>query len=384
VGRQSKIIKYCTFGSLVALLIVLATATAIEKRMGSEFAHKQIYGAGWFVGLWVILTVGAIAYILQKKTLTIRRSPFAFLLHCSLIIILLGAFVTYLTGIRGSVHIRQGEIANFYISEENAVKQSLPFNVKLLLFDIEYHPDTNEPADYISFLKVDEEVCRVSMNRIFKRQGYRLYQMDYDPDEMGTILLVSRDPYGIAVTYSGYVLLAISMLGLLLVRIGWKGTLYAFIPVAGLWYYISQLNPMTPVLRSPLLAAHVSVIMVSYLLLLTITVFSIIGLSSKKSREKFYRLNRKLLYPALFLLAAGIFIGAFWANISWGRYWGWDAKETWALITLLVYALPLHKTTLPFFRDHRKFHIYCIIAFFSILMTFFGVSYILGGIHSYV
>jgi ABC-type transport system involved in cytochrome c biogenesis permease subunit len=382
--RYGKIIKYCAFGSLIALLTVLATATVVEKLMGSEFVHKQIYGAGWFVALWAILAISAIVYIIRKKPFTVRRSPFTLLLHFSLIIILLGALITYLTGTRGYAHIRQGEIANFYISEENAVKQSLPFNVKLLLFDIEYHPNTNEPADYISFLKIDEEVCRVSMNKIFKRQGYRLYQMDYDADEMGTILLVSYDPYGVAVTYSGYVLLAISMLGLLLVRIGWKGMLYTFVPVAGLWYYISQLNPMTPVLRSPLLAAHVSVIMVSYLLLLTITVLSIIGLSSKKSREKLYRLNKKILYPALFLLAAGIFIGAFWANISWGRYWGWDAKETWALITLLVYAFPFHKTGLPFFRNRRKFHIYCIIAFFSILMTFFGVSYILGGIHSYV
>ncbi|MDR0863527.1 MAG: cytochrome c biogenesis protein CcsA, partial [Candidatus Symbiothrix sp.] len=62
----------------------------------------------------------------------------------------------------------------------------------------------------------------------------------------------------------------------------------------------------------------------------------------------------------------------------------WDAKETWALITLFIYALPLHKGSFPFFRNPQKFHIYCIIAFFSILMTFFGVSYFLGGMHSYV
>lgn len=380
-AESGKMIKSCAFGTLIVLIAILAAATVVEKFMGSEFAHKQIYKAGWFVALWIVSGVSVLLTLFRASHTT---PPFTRLLHYSLVIILLGAFVTYLTGSRGYVHVRQGEIANFYTSEEDAVKQPLPFNVKLLLFDIEYHPNTNEPADYISFLKIDDEVCRVSMNRIFKRQGYRLYQMDYDSDEMGTTLLVSRDPFGIAITYSGYVLLAVSMLGLLFVRIGWKGMLYTFLPVAGLWYYISQMNPMTPVLRSPLLAAHVSVIMVSYLLLLVIAVFSIIGLSSGKSCEKYYRLNRKLLYPALFLLAAGIFIGAFWANISWGRYWGWDAKETWALITLLVYALPLHRITLPFFRNRRKFHLYCTVAFFSILMTFFGVSYILGGIHSYV
>jgi cytochrome c biogenesis factor len=380
-GKRRKGIKQIAFGSLIVLLILLAAATIIEKLWGTEFVHEQIYKAGWFVALWAVLAVSALFTLYRAPS---AKHLFTLLLHCSLVIILLGAFVTYLTGDRGYVHIRQGEIANFYISEENAVKQSLPFNVKLLLFDIEYHPDTDDPADYISFLKVDDEVCRVSMNKIFKRQAYRLYQMDYDADEMGTTLLVSHDPYGIAVTYSGYVLLAISMLSLLFVRIRWKGMIYTFIPVAGLWYYISQLNPMTPVLRSPLLAAHVSIILVSYLLLLIIAVLSITGLSSKKLLEKFYHLNSKLLYPALFLLAAGIFIGAVWANLSWGRYWGWDAKETWALITLLVYSLPLHKDSLPFFRNRQKFHTYCFVAFFSILMTFFGVSYFLGGIHSYI
>jgi cytochrome c biogenesis factor len=380
-GERQKKIKYIAFGSLIALLIILATATVVEKLWGSEFVHAQIYKAGWFVALWSVLGVSAL-FTLCRAPCTMH--PFTLLLHCSLVIILLGAFITYLMGDRGYVHIRQGEIANFYISEENAVKHSLPFNVKLLLFDIEYHPGTDEPADYISFLKVDEEVCRVSMNKIFKQQAYRLYQMDYDADEMGTTLLVSHDPYGIAVTYAGYILLAISMLGLLFIRIGWRGMIYTFIPVAGLWYYISQLNPMTPILRSPLLAAHVSIILISYLFLLIITVLSIIGLSSKKLSEKFYLRNRKLLYPALFLLTAGIFIGAVWANISWGRYWGWDAKETWALITLLVYVMPLHKESLPFFRNQRKFHIYCVIAFLSILMTFLGVSYFLGGIHSYI
>ncbi|KAA6325547.1 Cytochrome c biogenesis protein CcsA, partial [termite gut metagenome] len=139
-----------------------------------------------------------------------------------------------------------------------------------------------------------------------------------------------------------------------------------------------------PVLRSPMLAAHVSVIMVSYGLLIFVAVTAAIALCSHRLRERFYRLNSKLLYPALFLLAAGIFIGAVWANISWGRYWGWDAKETWALITMLVYALPLHKGSLALFRNPVGFHRYCLIACLTVTMTFLGVTYLLGGMHSYV
>lgn len=381
LNKDSKILKYSILTSLAIILIILATATIIEKFLGSEAVHEEIYGTWWFVAIWAVLTITSLIYIIKEG---LYRQKKIFIFHSSLILILLGAFITYLTGDRGYLHIRQGEIANFYTSEENAEKQSLPFSVKLILFDIEYHPGMDEPADYISFLKVDEEVVKVSMNKIYKKAGYRLYQMDYDPDEMGTVLVVSHDPYGIAITYIGYILLGISMMWILFSRIGWKKVLYITIPLIGVWYYISQWNPMTPVLRSPMLAAHVSVIMVSYLLLLFIVILSVVALCSSKNSKKLYSFNSFLLYPALFLLIAGIFIGAVWANISWGRYWGWDAKETWALITMLVYAFPFHKKSIKRFRDPKFFHWFCILAFLSILMTFFGVSYFLGGIHSYI
>ncbi len=104
-----------------------------------------------------------------------------------------------------------------------------------------------------------------------------------------------------------------------------------------------QVTHLMPVLQSPLLSIHVMVIMISYSLLAFMALDSvaamIIGLKTAAS-ERLATVSRVMLYPAVFLLAAGIFIGAVWANQSWGRYWGWDPKETWALITMLVYALP--------------------------------------------
>ena len=99
--------------------------------------------------------------------------------------------------------------------------------------------------------------------------------------------------------------------------------------------------------------------------------------------ERLQVISRIILYPAVFLLAIGIFIGAVWANVSWGRYWGWDPKEVWALITMLVYALALHPASLPWFRRPVFFHVFSIIAFFSVLITYFGVNFLLGGMHSY-
>ncbi|MDR1021897.1 MAG: cytochrome c biogenesis protein CcsA [Prevotellaceae bacterium] len=376
-----KYVKRSTFGALLAVMLTLAAATGVEKIYGNDFVHEHVYGAWWFAALWGVLAVSALAYIFR---VALYRSKPAFALHCAWAIILLGALLTFTTSERGYMHIRQGETVRAYTSDKDTAERPLPFEVKLVLFDIEYHPGTRDPADYISFLKVDGEMCRVSMNKICTRHHYRLYQMDYDPDEMGAVLAVNHDPWGIGVTYAGYLLLALSMGWLLWRRIGWKGLLWTAAPVAALWFYISQLNPMTPVLRSPMLAAHVSVIMASYVLLVFITVTSAVGLCSRKRSERLYRWNTVLLYPSVFLLAAGIFIGAVWANISWGRYWGWDAKETWALITLLVYAIPFHRQSLALLRTPSKFHWYCLLAFAAVAMTFFGVTYLLGGMHSYV
>ena len=82
-------------------------------------------------------------------------------------------------------------------------------------------------------------------------------------------------------------------------------------------------------------------------------------------------------------LCIGIFIGAVWANISWGNYWSWAPKETWALITIMIYAVPLHDTALLGPHDHRRYHIYVLAAFLTVIMTYFGVNYFMVGMHSY-
>ncbi len=146
-----------------------------------------------------------------------------------------------------------------------------------------------------------------------------------------------------------------------------------------------QITHLMPVLQSPLLSLHVCIIMISYSLVAFTFLTGIAALLSR--REAFMQqladVSRMLLYPALFCMAAGIFIGAIWANVSWGRYWGWDPKEVWALITLLVYAFALHTETLPIFRRVRFFHLFMVLAFLTVLMTYFGVNFVLGGMHSY-
>ena len=92
-------------------------------------------------------------------------------------------------------------------------------------------------------------------------------------------------------------------------------------------------------------------------------------------------LDRTLLYPALYLLGLGIVTGAVWANVSWGRYWAWDPKETWALVTFVIYAVPMHRTLKTLNRP-VAFHFYMLFAFLAVLMTYFGVN-ALSSLHAY-
>ncbi len=154
-----------------------------------------------------------------------------------------------------------------------------------------------------------------------------------------------------------------------------------------------QITHRMPVLNSPLLSLHVSVMMMAYALLSLTFVCGITGLvvrllqkdpfRMRTQMESLQLLSRLFLYPAVAALGIGIFVGAVWANVSWGRYWSWDPKETWALITFMVYAVPLHPSVIRKLDSPLAYHGFMVFAFLSLLMTYFGVNYLLGGMHSY-
>ena len=161
--------------------------------------------------------------------------------------------------------------------------------------------------------------------------------------------------------------------------------------------HISQMNPqishIMPVLSSPLLSIHVSIIMMSFALLSFTFICGLAAIAihlTKQGRndnngriKALQVLSQLFLYPAIAALGIGIFIGAVWANISWGTYWGWDPKEVWALITFMVYAIALHPRIIPALKRPITYHIFMTAAFLTIIMTYFGVNYLLGGMHSY-
>ena len=688
----------------LVVVVVLAAATIVEKYHGTSYVADNIYGAWWFSALWAMLVAVAAFYFIKRKV----RRPSVVALHLSFVIILAGALLTHLTSVRGMVHLRQGEPTTRYITKDMRVHQ-LPFAVTLERFEIKYYEGTQAPADYLSYVTLDNLPATISMNHIATHRGCRFIQSSYDEDLQGSILAMNSDPWGIPVTYAGYALLFVSLVWILMDPRGsfrqllrrasavavlcvfgvvvqaaspaprvlpaetaeqfgrlfivyndrvcpvqtfaldftkklygsrhygrytaeqvltgfifyyddWvneplkqdkkpmkmqekqmlitqlhQGTLLKLFPYEAdgqiTWYaptgtlpatmdaehqkyirdvftrlngevqaarfgvadqYISrmhlyqrtfgrgslpsalriraeriynkvpfatilfmacltlgfvlffigiirpkalsepsrshshfpfrslfrsalflalcalticlvlrcivtgtvpmsngyetmlvlawcimllallmsrrfplmltfgfllsgflllvshisqmdpQMTPLMPVLNSPLLTIHVSVIMMAYALLSLTFVSSLTALLVRSKVEEMTLLSQLMLYPALTFLGFGIFIGAIWANLSWGTYWSWDPKETWALITFMIYAAPAHTSFKPHFHSPSHFsisspqrveperglspffyHLYMTFAFLSILMTYFGVNYILGGMHSY-
>jgi cytochrome c-type biogenesis protein CcsB len=165
--------------------------------------------------------------------------------------------------------------------------------------------------------------------------------------------------------------------------------------VAHLSFMDPEITNLVPVLKSYWLTLHVSVITGSYAFLglgaiLAIISMILISLSNNRNigrvsttLDELLVINYKSLTIGLYLLTTGTFLGAVWANESWGRYWGWDPKETWSLITIIIYSLVIHSRLIPGMKDIYSFNLLALFAFASVLMTYFGVNYYLSGLHSY-
>lgn len=165
--------------------------------------------------------------------------------------------------------------------------------------------------------------------------------------------------------------------------------------VAHLSWMDPEITNLVPVLKSYWLTIHVSIITASYgfLALGALLGFFNMVLMILKTPKNYSRIEEKIghltaisertIIVGLYMLTIGTFLGGVWANESWGRYWGWDPKETWALVSVLVYSFIVHMRFIPGLKSRYTFNLASVIGYFSILMTYFGVNYYLSGMHSY-
>ena len=468
-------LKTLSFGAAAVIVTVLVAATILEKLCGSAFAIENIYHSWWLITLWALLAVAATAYILRTQ----RRGSLI-LLHASFVMVLLGAFVSFLTSKRGDMAISEDGVPASMFELGGGALERLPFRLQLACVDTLYTDGVETPSDYVVRVVADGKAVQaeyvISLNAPAKIDGYQFCIKGVNGGVVS--LLVSHDPYGRPISYAGYLMVFVSFLLLffdrksgfhalllqikgverkgesvkfpvkkerdawslgILARRMWVALPVSFLFLCVLWYgrgvfpatngaealmllvlfvmllavalgrnkrfvLLSRLlvvvaamffvvaaigldgnSDVQPILRTPLLGIHVTTIIIAYALLACTAVNAVVALCTKDEKRKAQQalLGRLLLYPATMLLACGIFIGAVWANLSWGRYWGWDPKEVWALVTLLVCSVGFHSHSLRFISKPVAFHIFCIVAFLAVLFTFFGVNWLLGGLHSY-
>lgn len=428
-------------------------AAAVALLIGATtLMPAAVYSSWWWMALWTLI---ACCLIWRMAATRMWRRPTVFATHLSLFLVIAGGTATSLTSDRGVISLAPSVPENVFLRSDGSLGH-LPRPIVLQKFTTDYYPGMDVPRDFHSRVTAGNDTVDISMNRIGRLDGWRLYQTSFD-GRGGSTLTVTRDPIGIAITYTGFLLFALSALlslfkshpshklhqshklhsshppylaalSLVVALIGTvvfvrSGLAKGYVPVANagqvmlfagiilagasgfvsrrhpligamgllmaaLAFLLSWLSskdavsgPLPPILASPWLLVHVALVIVSYALLALTLPIALTALTDRTDPQRLMRLSLRLMLPGVYLLGLGIIAGAMWANVSWGRYWAWDPKETWALVTMLLYAIPLHPAT-GLTRNPRMFHIYVAVAFLSIVMTYEGVNH-LSSLHAY-
>ena len=179
-----KIFRHILSILTAVLIVVMAAGTVIEKLYDSKFAICHVYGTWWFIALWALAAVSMGVLLVLRKA---WRQPVVFTLHLSVLLILLGALLTKLTGQHGEMTLQPG-VSNHYFQIEkkgDSCDVELPFTLTLDRFEVVNHPGTHSPSDFVSHLHITDNGSEstevtISMNNILKHKNYRFYQSDYD------------------------------------------------------------------------------------------------------------------------------------------------------------------------------------------------------------
>lgn len=314
----------------------------------------DIYRSWWWMALWCLAVVYLLAEIIKSH---MWRNPGLLGVHASLAVIALGGIVSALTTHHTDIFMPYGCSERFF--GEYALPQALRLD-----------SITGLTAQ---FTAADGSALAIAPNRPGHFGGDMLIYMQ--SVNGGVWLKAVSDPCGGTIIRTGYAILALLMplcciKGRRERRIGVLSTGLFAISCASLGIWLAVAGPQSPLLASPWLAVHVALLIAAYLLLLATWVLAVSGSGSQWLRP--------LLLGGTYLLTMGIASGSLWAEVSWGRLWSWDPKETWALVSLGVYLMPLHFSYTE--RGRRK---YLILAPVVLIVTFFGVNH-MQSLHAYL
>ena len=405
--------------AVVAAVLVVASFCGMER---------AAYTSWPIMAAWGVLAAAGSIYIALSAA---RHSMNGWLvaLHMSLLVVGIGACVTHFCGEEGTLVVRSGGASDVYLDSNGRFRDIGAM--------VEFEGSTKNGC----VLAVDDREAIVRINHPVNVGRVRLCIGNVS--RAGAVMLVSSDRLGVGISYAGYILFALSGLGWLLhgkirrrekimtperrrmpviallivgalIALRWlstgrppmatageallvcsfgallvavfararsvervalvSGGVLALVGIAMSW----GLNiTLPPALDSGWIVVHVATVMMAYALFLILGVLGVMRLIRRE--QDYSTAMRRLCCWGIVLLGTGIFCGAVWANQAWGRYWGWDPKETWALLTFAVYALPLHLKRL----SGRRMALYFTLAPIVVAITFFGVSYLGPSLHSY-
>ena len=319
--------------------------------------------------------------MIQKQKLRPVKITKLNLLHIvATALVVCGALVSTLAGTSGVLHLRKdAEPSRGYITDNGGVS-AFGFDLSLKEFTLERYEGSDKPKTFACTVDCDGQLEEIRINHPLKKHFRRFYLLSYDPDLEGCSIEALYDPWGMGLVYAGYALFVLFALILLAERLGNK-----ILPLLAIWLTTAALidiivkrSEVVPALQSGLFGPHVAAVGWSYLLLLATAVASIVHLCRGKGPSEALR---SIHVIGTVLMGVGIILGSIWGGLAWGRYWGWDPKETWSLVTFVTYSLPLHVKRL---QEGKPMLIWLAAAFLCVLITFVGVNFFASGLHSYL
>ena len=355
-------------GTTVAVIVLMA----VEGSWGFPVHRSWPFFA---VALLLMLSLGFTTLDALE-----RKARFSYLAtHLGFFILAAGTFWGAPDVVDCSLAV-SGEQAVSVAMDREGRAVELPFSIRLVGFRTEYYEDGTSPKQYSSDLELDGQGASTSVNHPCRKNGYSIYQMDYDrASGRYSVLKLVRDPW-LPLIFLGMLLMAAGAVASLgTVWDSWK-VLLAALAVAALFaaFSLARINfgTLMPALRSLWFVPHLLLYMLAYSALALALVFLILR------RD---RLSGRLFATSSALLLLGMLCGAVWAKAAWGDWWTWDAKECWAAVTWLLTLTGLHVPAGT--RRRRTAVAICmILAFLAMQITWYGVDWLPASqmsLHSY-
>lgn len=325
--------KVLCLTSLAAVIVM----TAVEGTWGTALHSTPVFWAAAFL-MAVSLGMTVLDAVKNNGPKPHRLS------HIGLLILILGAFWEALAADEGRITVRTEQVADLAISEEGFAVP-LPFSIRLLSFETGYYEDGVSPKQYSSRLDIDGKEYVTSVNHPCLCRGWLIYQSDYDHENGAySVLKVVRDPC-LPLIFLGMLLLALgAVTGL---RRDWNSrwTVAVILALAVVFGVISvariNFGTLMPALRSLWFVPHLALYMLAYSALAISLVCAVLA-AFGVYRERLRGLSGRLFSTASSALLLGMLCGAVWAQVCWGSWWTWDAKECWAAVTWMLTLVGMH------------------------------------------